>query len=156
MTYSMRAKRAVLGLCISYSMCAYSMDNELRDPVEDRRSSTYWLFDTQSFSRYCPRWLRGNNTSIRLPAPTEPAPVAMVSSSYTNKQIALITTLVIGAAFLGYSIANACERCVDVGTGVQQDCSEAHKEFQQCLALLENCSNSLDSVKDLILEHCTK
>lgn len=160
--YTRIVKIMVMALCVLRSITAYAMDGrELIDPVSERRSSR-WLFDGQSLSRHCPRWF-GNNASIKRPLPTRASSVATVSSKYSKKQIAMFASMLVITGFTGYYIGNTCQMCVRELNEAQRYVNDLDDSFKTCTnttafltMLVEDCVANLDSVKDLIIEHCSK
>ena len=110
MAYNKMAKWMFVLLYVSYSIPIYSMDDELGNPAGSDLRNSYTLLGRDWASRYCPSWLhcpswlRSDRTTNGIPiiAPTQPSSMAMVSSKYSRKQIAMIAGLAIGTGVVGY------------------------------------------------------
>lgn len=158
--------RIVVGLCVSYSMTVYSMEGDPEHLInsEGSRSRTSSLLLGVSLPSSCPRSLCGNTSAIiKMPVPTRASSVATVSSRYSKKKMAAIGSLVLAAGFAGYYIGSTCQMCVHELKAAQVYVDELDSAFRACqnsttylVSLLDTCVESLDSVKDIIIEVCTR
>lgn len=165
LTYRTVMTVIVVGLCVSYSMTVHCMEGDpecLVNPVGERSRTS-----SNSWSSLLPQSMRqslfNNSSLIRTPIPTRSSSMAIAPSTYSKKKIAAIGSLVLAAGFAGYYIGSTCQMCVHELNAAQGYVNELDDSFRACqnstthlASLLDTCVESLDSVKDLILEVCTQ
>lgn len=177
MIYSGKILWGMMGLCMSYSIHIYSMDE-----FGDNQRPNTMVVRSNWLSRCCPNVNPLDNSSINrvpiiTPVHSSASSATIASPKYSPKQIAMITGLIIAAGGMGYFAGSTCQMCTTELQNAQQYIGELEAAFDVCtqtatyltgavghltvavnnLTLhLNECVDTVDNLTNAIIEYCLK